>query len=563
MLARDGLGPDVPGYDEHAEYLRRGVRMRGHLAFFLLCCMPARFLMAQTGETVTVREGVPGGDIFSTPADMQLVPKAPKAHPGEVWVRSTNEGLQVWGKVQLNGDGLYWPIEKSGIPQSDHVEIWLSAAPGVEMPVIGYGNQFDQITLKSAADCYVVGRQENRDHVSECQRWFKDQAQYRKLFEKLFTRHWVATKAPNGMKGLFEDYATPAWADLKRGYFEEELPTALEPHGSDGMVSEFAELSKNTVVTNSHGEDESRTAISAYTFHFFVPWSAFPPTQQLSLRDLWLTVDVFRTAYAGQQIGAVSTTSSQRIAGKPLSFNHLVLDQPRDHQITPCRATGAEMDLYGASHRAWFFPMAGNGPLTLTKVYDVENPAAGYMYDPNGLSPAFRTTEHFWKELPDGATICGPQLTYLNRGVAHDSTFKIAPRYLETKTLPDGWMLVRTGPDMSRMSAFGAGQCGSCPVADLHIYAVSPQGQIFPALDLKKAWGNGPEIRGDFDIASDWSRITAYEAFVTIGEDGKGGKKNNWTATSYCLTEHAYQKCGEEKPAKPPNPPKFDLTGDL
>src|SRR6516165_45536 len=110
MLARDGLGPDVPGYDEHAEYLRRGVRMRGHLAFFLLCCMPARFLMAQTGETVTVREGVPGGDIFSTPADMQLVPKAPKAHPGEVWVRSTNEGLQVWGKVQLNGDGLYWPI---------------------------------------------------------------------------------------------------------------------------------------------------------------------------------------------------------------------------------------------------------------------------------------------------------------------------------------------------------------------------------------------------------------------------------------------------------------------
>jgi hypothetical protein len=536
--------------------------MRRHLAFFLLCCLPARFIWAQADQTVAVREGVPGGDIYSTPSDMQLVAKTPGAHPGEVWVRSTNEGLQLWGKVQLNNDGPYWPVEKSGVPQSDHVEIWLSAAPGVELPTLGYGNQFDQITLKTSGDCVVPGAK--RDGVAECLRWFKDQGQYRKLFEKLFTRHWVATKAPDGMSGIFEDYATSAWDDLKRAYFEEELPKPLEPHGSDGIVSDFGVVSKNTVITNARGKEEDATIAAAYTFHFFIPWSAFPPTQQLSMRDLWLTVDVFRGTLAAKQTGAVSsTTSALRIAGKPSNFNHLVLNSAREHQITPCRATGAEKDLYGTSHRAWFFPMAGSEPLTLSTVYDIENPAALDMYYPIGLSPVFRPTEHFWKELPNGATVCGPQLTYLDRGVPHDSTFRVAPKYLEAKKLADGWMLVRTGPDVSKTGPFSPGQCSMCPAADLHIYAVSPQGQIAPALDLKKSWGSGKTVRGDFEIAPDWSRITTYEAYVTIGEDGKGGKKDTWTATSYCLTDHAYQKCGEEKSANPPDPPRFNLSGDL
>ena len=67
-------------------------------------------------------------------------------------------------------------------------------------------------------------------------------------------------------------------------------------------------------------------------------------------------------------------------------------------------------DIYGASHSIWYFPLAAKGPLELKTVYDIENQAGGYMYEPGGVSPVFPEHEQFWKTLPNGASVCGPQL---------------------------------------------------------------------------------------------------------------------------------------------------------
>ena len=525
-------------------------------------------LLSQPGAGIPVHSGAPQ-DVYSQPATMTLIPKAPGAHPGKVWVRSTDDGLHIWGKVQVNDDDLHWPQEKSDMLSSDHIEIWLSASTEVGMPPIGYGNQFGENDLNSAADCASLesngGPGDPRTpKVKDCELWYQHQQEYRKQLERLFVRQWLAsgTGDSGSGKAYFEDYATTAYANLKASFFEQDLPRPLEPRGSDAVVSEFgAEYGKQQTKQYEGGPPYKVNVATGYQFHFFIPWSAFPPAQQLDLRDLRLMVDVFGAAPEGKKMGALSTTSAQRVWGKPSSFNHLALDTPRSHEITPCRAQAAEPDMYETSHPAWFFPMGGKIPLDLKTDYTLENPAGGYMYDPVGVSPIFSATEHFWKTLPDGASVCGPALAYRKGDHVQTSQFSIEKQYFATRMLSDGWTLVRTGPDMSTQSTFGSGACGSCPVVDLDIYAIPPTGEIAKALSINDEFTgdeNSPS-GGDFAIARDWSRVTFFEDVVTYIDNGKGGQNDNWTATSYCLDGHAYKQCGVENNAKPPNPPNFKL----
>jgi hypothetical protein len=74
----------------------------------------------------------------------------------------------------------------------------------------------------------------------------------------------------------------------------------------------------------------------------------------------------------------------------------------------------------------------------LGTVYDLENPAGGYMYDPAGVSPIFKATEHFWKIQPDGAAVCGPKLEYRKGDVMKSSQFYVAKDYFATKPLAAG-----------------------------------------------------------------------------------------------------------------------------
>lgn len=219
--------------------------------------------------------------------------------------------------------------------------------------------------------------------------------------------------------------------------------------------------------------------------------------------------------------------------------------------------------MYDKPHAIWYFPMDGTGPLQLRKVYDIENPAYGYMYDPSEVSPKFKENEHFWKAAPDGAIVCGPELGWRKDNVAKTSSFVVDQQYFQAKALSDGWLLVRTGPDMSTLSPFGSGQCGAFPVVDFHIYAISPKGDIVSALDINDAFTgfNDQATGGDFDIAPDWTKITFYESFGSDSGTAANGESESWRATSYCLQAHTYAKCGEDKNVKPPDPPNFQLDG--
>jgi hypothetical protein len=543
--------------------------MCARLFCLILLFTSSGFLLSQSSGTISIPAGMPGDEIFAQPATLDLIPKEPGAHPGSIWIRSTDEGLHIWGKVQVGDDDLHWANEKSDMLASDHLEIWLSASPTVEMPQIGYGNQFGENQLASAADCDSLENNggpggPRQPKVKDCERWYNNQLQYRKLFERLFTRHWIAAGEGDFSPAhhSFEEFASSAWAGLNAAFFSEELPGPLEPHGSGAIAAEFnTESTKQAALPNAGSANQKRNLITGYHFHFFIPWSSFPPAQQLDLRDLWLMVDVFAAAPQGAKTGALATTSAARVWGKPSTFNHLVLESPRAHQITPCRAAATEKDMYGRPHPAWYFPLPGQAPLDLTTVYDIENPAGGYMYDPGGVSPIFRSRDHFTKTLPDGASVCGPQLAYRKGDLSQLSGFQVAKPYFDAKTLGDGWTLVRTGPDMSTLSPFGSGQCGACPVVDFHVYSVSPRGEIAVALDINGTFSGFGDAagNGDFAIAPDWSRITFYQEFVTYIDNGKGGEKDSWTATSYCLKGHEYLKCGEEKNVKPPNPPNFKL----
>ena len=546
--------------------------MRSFLAFLLLIARAV--LAAQNTPVIAVHSGPPNGDIHSLPATMNLIPTAPDAHPGKIWVRSTDEGLNIWGQVQMNDNGLHWPNQKSEMLSSDHVEVWLSASPEVEMPPIGYGNQFGENDLKGAADCEPLengaGPGDPRTpEIKDCARWYNEQLEYRKSLERLFTRQWLAAgdgpqNPTTPSNALFEDFSTSAWASLNASLFDNDLPKPLKPQ-SDGVVAEFnTDYGKQVTKQTAGGQSYQQNIITGYSFHFFIPWTAFPPAQQLDLRDLWLMVDVFGAAPEGKKMGALSTTSAERVWGEPSSFNHLVLDTPRDYEISPCQAADSEEDMYGVPHRAWYFPLAGKDPLHLRTVYDLENPAGGYMYDPAGVSPIFKATEHFWKIQPDGAAVCGPKLEYRKGDVMKSSQFYVAKDYFATKPLADGWTLVRSGPDMSTQSPFGSGACGSCPVVDFHIYSISPAGAIASALDITDEFTGDDQkpADGDLTIAPDWTRVTFYEDAITYLNDGKGGQKDDWTATSYCLGGHAYQQCGEVKNASPPNPRNFQLADE-
>jgi len=533
---------------------------------FLLAPLTAA---CQNSGIIAVPAGMPESDIHSLPATMELIPKTPGAHTGKIWVRTTDEGLHIWGKVKVNDSDLHWPTQKSEMLSSDHVEIWLSTTTEMEMPPIGYGNQFGENELKSAADCTPLedgGRpgDPRTPEIKECQRWYNEQLEYRKLLPRLFTRQWLTAEpgVPGQPVPVFEDFATTAWAGLNASFFNDDLPAPLEPRANDGVVSEF-----NTDYGTKLAAGEQPgwvNVVTGYSFHFFIPWTAFPSARQLQLRDLWLMVDVFGAAPEEKKMGALSTTSAERVWGKPSGFNHLVLDAPRDYEISPCKAADSEQDMYGVRHRAWYFPQAGKGPLYLSTVYDLENPAGGYMYDPASVSPIFKATEHFWKIQVDGAAVCGPQLEYREGDVTRTSQFYVDKQYFATRPIAGGWTLVRSGPDMSTQSPFGSGACGACPVVDFHIYAISPKGEIERALDINDEF-SGYDSRpadGDLVIAPDWSQVTFYEDVVTYLNGGNGGQKDDWTATGYCLEGHAYRQCGETKNASPPNPRNFQLADE-
>jgi hypothetical protein len=512
--------------------------------------------------------------IYDTPPTMTLVPHSPQAHPGKIWLVATDSGLHVWGKVEAGEQGFHWPEEQSEMLSSDHIEVWLATEPEVQMPQIGWGNQFGQIKLDSAKDCTARLSEENNaasDEVRECVRWYDRQPQYRKYLERLFIRQWLV--AGQGSPSCcvpqtghwFEDFASTAWSNLSTSFFKEDRPAILQPKSEDGFQADMNDQLLQEIRKDAQGNPVTLNVRSGYLFHLFIPYTAFPPAQQLKLTDLYFAVDVFSAAPLGQtsrKMGDYATTAPDRQWGKPATFNHLQLAAPRTFSISPCQYKPEQTDLYDESHPAWYFLTAPGQDSDLNSTFALIDPAGGYMYEPTSVSPQAVEARYFWKKLANGATLCGPNLAWRKGAAIKRTDFPIDEKSLREKTLPDGWTLLRSGPTTRTLSAFGSGQCGACTMMDLDFFAVSPQGDVSPALRIDQSLsgqGDSPQA-ADLTIAPDWKRITLFLEYEDYQEKNPDP---GWTSVTYCLNGHEYQKCDESKKAMPPDPPHFkELRGD-
>ena len=555
-------------------------RTRSLLPLLFLCVLVQSAARAQTTPAQPAVVSVPAAtpqelrdnadqNIYSTAPTLTLLQHTPDAHPGRVWLRSTPDGLHVWLKVEADEQGFRWPQQKSEMLASDHIELWLAASPSLSMPPIGWGNQFGATTLASEKDC--EGQTDSHtgsaaDGVRNCVHWYTEQLQYRQSLRRLFVRQWLISGQSLGdfKTHAFEDFSSSAYTNLRAQLFDAALPKLLKPKPDDGLTFQINAVERTEVRHDAAGHPYNQGHQTGYTAHIFIPYSAFPPSQQFTLRDLYLMVDVFTNAPDGQKQGAWSTTSLNRRWGQPESFDHIRLQSPQHFAITPCDATPGQSDLYNENFKPWFFPtqpVKDSRAPVLTSTFALINPEQGYLYDPWGASPQLWEATYFSHPLADGATICGPGLAWRKGAQIKRSKFDADSTHLDIKTLPDGWSLLQSGPFTTLHSAFGSGQCGSCPIMNLDLFAISPTGEISSALnldqDLSGEGENSPDA-ADLTISPDWQRITAF--FGTT-DDSQPGTASKWTSTTYCLTGHVYKQCATSDKATPPNPPHFPDLG--
>lgn len=538
-------------------------------ALFSIAMISVSGTYAQTENVVEVptisREDLARASegIYATPPSLTLVPHSSEAHSGKIWLRSADEGLHVWGKIDADEQGFRWPQQKSEMLSSDHIEVWLATSPEVPMPEIGWGNQFGNTELGSLKDCADQVDPHSGDAASgaeNCERWYTEQLQYRQYLQRLFVRQWlIAGSGYSGQARLFEDFASTAYAGLSANFFSNDLPKTLKPKSDDGMTVEIGSDVRPENKRTASGTAYRYYHQTGYHFHAFIPYKAFPPAQQLGLADLYLMVDVFSSASAGQKMGDFSSTATERKWGQPTTFNHVRLAAPRTFSISPCEYKLEQQDIYGKSYASWFFPTQSTKDSYLRSTFALINPAGGYMYAPAGVSPEVTSSDNFWRQLTNGATVCGPDLAWRNGSTVKRvkrTEFNLDGEHFETMTLPDGWTFIRSGPTASTLSVFGSGACGSCLVLGFDIFALSAQGEITSALNIHEGLtgAEGQPSQADLTIAPDWKQIILY---LEIVDPQQTDNTTPWISTTYCLEGHVYKQCAESKQAQPPDPPQF------
>ena len=477
----------------------------------------------------------------SMPPDITLIPHGAGARHGHLWIRNIGHALVIAGEV--DGAAPDFPKNRNWILSKDHIEVWLAAATDVAMPVIGWGNQFDQNEFPKGQDsCADFGKDErgSSDTVAvaakqkKCRGWVATQQRYRPVFKRLFTRQWLLTDYYS-----VESYATPAYETITRDFasdqpqYAEEVPDMLKPQGKLQMWVSRAWVSHDR---------------PAYTFQsrFLIRRSRRCPL--LDLRDLRLMVDVFSPAPPGKKMGPFSTSSPLRVFGKPETFNSIRLDPARTFQMTPCDIGLSGADKYGDEHPGWFIPHASESTGWQSDAFILVNESHGYAYDPDGLSPVVRRIHNFWHAISMGEWVCGPDLAYRNGETFKQLGEVVGEGGFDAKHLPDGTLLIKSGPRVY-YSEFGSGQCGACPRVDMRIFAMNQDLKLYKALDL----GGIIDTDGrseDFSLADDWSKVVQFEQ----PPDNEQGEPGPWSSTTWCLKHWEYEKCEEKQNVQPPSP---------
>jgi len=527
---------------------------RHFLLTIVLAVVLGAHAVAQDSQVPVVR---PGPDAYNSGGviswdrgapTFQLIPQGPGARSGRIWVSSSASGLFIEG--QLDGPKPVWPATRAELLGADHIEVWLAAEPKLDLPPIGWGNQFGENDLDSAKDC--VGLEDSgpgsAPRQEACRSWYEQQVLYRKQFRKLFVRQWLLAGDPltYRMKYSVEAYASAAMQSITNAISSDAyIPATIAPALHDGV---------RIAILNTPPDKPG------YDFQIVIPYSAFPPVPSLDVSDLWLMVDVFGAAPTGRKMGAFSTTAPNRKWGDPSTFNHVRIERPLRMQLTPCSYPLTQKDVYDKEQPTFVYPVpfgtADGAPVVIDKSIILGNPEGGYLYDPVGASPGEGIDQFFSKATGNGGFVCGPLLAYKNGSVSIKTDKVLHEDSFATKVLPDGWTLVRTGP-RADSTTFGSGECGACPRAQLQIYAISPQGEIETALDIYKITLEPDTWAADFQFAPDWSRAAYYSQPSTQSADPAP-----WKETDYCLSGHSYEPCGVKENVKPPNPPVVKALND-
>lgn len=477
----------------------------------------------------------------SMPPDITLIPHGPGARNGHLWIRNIGYALVIAGEVF--GGPPDFPKNQNWILSKDHIEVWLAAASDVPMPVIGWGNQFDQNEFPKGPDsCADFGKGEPgapdpiAQRQKKCREWVATQQRYRPVFKRLFMRQWLLTDYYS-----VESYATPAFEAITRNFasdqgpYSEEVPAMLKPQGKVQIW-----VSRDWV---SHDRP-------AYTFQIVIPYTSFPPLPTLEVRDLRLMVDVFSPAPVGKKMGPFSTSSPLRVFGKPETFNAIRLDPARTFKMTPCDLGLAGADKYRDEHPGWFIPHVDESLGWQSDAFILVNESRGYAYEPEGLSPVVRPIHNFWHPMATGEWVCGPDLAYRKGETFKHLGETVGEEGFDAKRMPDGTLLIKSGPRVYG-SEFGSGQCGACPRVDMRLFAVDKDFKLYEALDLGGLIDTGTGQSEDFTISDDWVKVTQFEEEPMTDS----GDPAPWSATTWCLESNEYEKCDEKKDVQPPDPP--------
>lgn len=479
------------------------------------------------------------------PPDLTLIPHGNGGRNGEIWLQNIGSGLLIVGEV--DGQHPDFPDSQSMILKKDHVEVWLADAKDPELPPIGWGNQFEEVTLPKGADsCADWAHNKAGDTPAapdasgaekRCRSWAERQAHYRTYFKRLFLRQWLVTP-----DYAVESFALPAYDQILARYFGEGSNVSQE-----SIVETMFPLKPVDQPRAWFGPGKNG---SGYTFEILIPFTSFPPLSSTELRGLRVMVDVFNSAEPDKTVIPYSTSSPTRVYAKPETFNTVQFDPPKAFRLTPCDIPLNAKDKYGDIHPAWFVPKTNPPDASQSDAFIILNDGGGYQYEPEALSPAAKAVQYFWHGVSENEWICGPQLTYRRGDTKQSFDVETDPDGFDARHLDGGDLLIKVGPRVYG-SSFGSGTCGACPRTDLRIFRLGANLQLREMLSLGGIVDNGTGASQDFALSRDWSRVVQYDEGAMDDQANPGP----WSSTTWCRGEIAYHECDHEDKANPPDPP--------